>query len=116
MRQVRAGTRAELATRRVLYVALTPDSEGRPRDAVVVLDTHGNVRAYRDLCRHLPIPLDLSRRYLSPDRRYLVCATHGARFHVDDGMCERGPCVGLHLFSLPLREDAAGELWVIDPG
>ncbi len=81
---------------------LAPDERGRPREAIVVTLHDGSRRAYLNLCRHLPVPLDGgSREFLSPDGRYLVCGTHGARYRLDDGVCVDGPCTGTRL--TPLR-------------
>lgn len=107
-----AGSLAELEADRVLLVALTPDMSGRPREAVVVLDDEGTPRAYLNLCRHLPIPLDAgSRRFLFAGD--LQCATHGARYRLRDGLCVIGPCRGASLFALP-TEIAAGLVFVVD--
>jgi nitrite reductase/ring-hydroxylating ferredoxin subunit len=65
----------------------------------------GTVRAYKNECRHLPMPLDDRDpgELWDPDRRYLVCNSHGARYQPDDGLCVAGPCEGSHLKSLPIH-------------
>ena len=37
-----------------------------------------------------------------PNKRYLVCNSHGARYRPEDGLCVSGPCEGSHLRELPL--------------
>lgn len=83
---------------------MTRDDRGRPREALVLLDEDGRVRAYLNRCEHLPIPLDAgSREFLSRDGAHLMCGTHGALFRRDDGFCVAGPCAGRSLCALPFR-------------
>jgi nitrite reductase/ring-hydroxylating ferredoxin subunit len=106
------GTLAELTTHRVLVARLAPDSMGRPREVIVLLDDSDVARAYLNHCRHLPIPLDAGSRSFVV-RGELQCATHGARFRLNDGYCVSGPCRGLSLFKLPV-EIATTLVFVID--
>jgi nitrite reductase/ring-hydroxylating ferredoxin subunit len=110
--RVHAGTRAALALTPVLVVRLAPDLNGRPREALVLRDAQGVLRAYRNLCRHLPIPLDSgSRSFLYEGD--LRCMTHGARYRTSDGVCVVGPCKGAMLERLTV-EEVGDELFVID--
>lgn len=94
----------ELSRGEVKVVRITDDASG-PREALVLRDEDGTLRAFVNRCRHLPIPLDAgSREFLDRKRRYLVCNTHGAMYRLDDGVCERGPCVGERLETLRLEE------------
>jgi nitrite reductase/ring-hydroxylating ferredoxin subunit len=63
------------------------------------------VRAYRNECRHLPMPLDDRdpKEIWDPSGRYLVCSSHGARYRPEDGLCVAGPCEGSHLKPLPIQ-------------
>jgi nitrite reductase/ring-hydroxylating ferredoxin subunit len=65
----------------------------------------GTVRAYKNECRHLPMPLDDREPsdLWDPTGRYLVCNSHGARYQPHDGLCVAGPCEGSHLKSLPIH-------------
>jgi nitrite reductase/ring-hydroxylating ferredoxin subunit len=93
-------------------VSLGRDDRGRPREAIVLRDRDGVPRAYLNLCRHLPIPLDgFSRQVLAPDGVHLRCGTHGALYRPEDGACVEGPCTGKSLEALPLEEEA-GILYV----
>jgi nitrite reductase/ring-hydroxylating ferredoxin subunit len=68
---------------------------------VVVVRRAGRVYAYRNVCPHRGTTLDwLPDQFMDPDREYLQCATHGALFRVDDGVCIAGPCVGKSLSPL----------------
>jgi len=97
--------RAELTFDKVVSVPLPPVGR-RPREALVLLGHDGEPRAFLNLCRHLPVPIDGgSKQYLTYDGNYLICGTHGALFRRDDGMCIAGPCLNLPLERLPLREE-----------
>lgn len=111
--RLRAGTLADLDAGRVIAVPLPRDHERVPREALVVRDPSGAVRAYLNRCRHLPIPLDGgSRRYLDDANRFFMCGTHGALFRREDGYCFEGPCRGESLFSLEVEIDAEGTIWI----
>lgn len=115
-RRVRVGPVAELARGDVRTVPLSPDPDRRfPRRAVVVRDRHGVPRAFVNLCKHLPVPLDAgSGEFLDDDHVHLVCGTHGALYRPEDGLCIWGPCEGEVLDALELVEED-GELYVVDP-
>lgn len=103
-RTIRLCPRARLDPRGVRVVSLQRDEHGRPREALVLLDERGEVRAYLNRCEHLPIPLDGgSREFLSEDGSHLRCGTHGALFRREDGLCVVGPCKDESLLSLPIR-------------
>ncbi len=71
-----------------------------------------NVHAYRNQCPHTGGPLDwVPDQFLDLDKRYIQCATHDARFRIDDGYCVAGPCAGQSLQSLPV-EIRGGEVFV----
>ena len=57
-----------------------------------------HVAVYVNACPHLGTPLDWTPdRFLSADGSRIVCATHGAEFRPEDGVCLRGPCLGARL-------------------
>ena len=90
------------------------DEDGIPIVALLLRDDAGAVVAYRNLCRHLPVPLDGGTgEFLSEDGAHLVCGTHGATYRLLDGYCVDGPCEGLALQKLRVREEA-GEVFVSD--
>ncbi|MDX1565356.1 MAG: Rieske 2Fe-2S domain-containing protein [Phycisphaeraceae bacterium] len=63
-----------------------------------VIRFRGRLHAWENRCRHLPLPLDYGDgRFFSPDGMHLVCATHGAVYEPDTGLCIQGPCAGLGL-------------------
>ena len=53
------------------------------------------VFVYVNSCPHIGVPLDWAPdRFLTGDAARIICATHGAEFGIDDGVCVRGPCLG----------------------
>lgn len=78
--------------------------EGVDRFDVLVARRGHDVFAYVNSCPHRGTPLDWRPdHFMSPDGTLLQCATHGARFRVDNGFCVYGPCVGSRLTQLPAR-------------
>jgi nitrite reductase/ring-hydroxylating ferredoxin subunit len=85
-------------------------------DAFLVND-QGQFHAYVNRCRHMPTPLDFIKdQFLSDDRRYLMCYTHGALYEFATGVCIDGPCKGEALYRLPVRVEAGQVLVGCPPG
>jgi nitrite reductase/ring-hydroxylating ferredoxin subunit len=60
------------------------------------------VMIYHNACPHLGVPLDwLPGRFMNAEGTRIVCATHGAEFRPEDGLCLRGPCKGDRLTAVP---------------
>jgi nitrite reductase/ring-hydroxylating ferredoxin subunit len=71
---------------------------------VFVVRKHGIFHAYINSCPHIGTPLDfLPNRFFDRDGQYLLCATHGALFRIEDGFCVSGPCAGKNLQPVPIR-------------
>jgi len=111
--RVRACERAALQPGEVRTCVLPLGADKRPREALLLLGSDGEPRAYVNRCRHLPIPIDAgSRSYLTNDKQHLLCGTHGALYQLDDGKCVAGPCLHMELERLPIEiED--GTLFVL---
>ena len=79
-----------------------PFTEG----GILVL-TEAGIRGWRNRCRHLAVPLDHDApgRFVTSDRRHLVCGKHGALYRPEDGTCVVGPCLGARLRALPIVFD-----------
>ena len=88
-----------------------PDGEARgfairtPRGVVDILVVRRGtwVAAYENVCPHVGTPLDWTPdEFLDRERRHLICATHGALFRIEDGVCVAGPCEGDQLEPWPV--------------
>jgi len=70
----------------------------------LLVNYQGNFYAYLNRCPHVGISLDwVDNQFFTVDRRYLMCANHGAVFEPRTGECVWGPCVGAALQNLPLE-------------
>lgn len=59
--------------------------------------------AYRNLCPHWGVDLDLGfGDFVDPRSGRISCRNHGAEFEPDTGVCVLGPCVGDSLTALPV--------------
>lgn len=71
---------------------------------IFIVRRDGQVYAYQNVCPHRGTNLDwLPDQFLDPDREYIQCATHDARFRVEDGYCVAGPCAGKRLATVPVK-------------
>ena len=62
------------------------------------------VFVYVNSCPHLGTSLDWAPdRFLTADSAFIVCATHGALFGIEGGLCVHGPCLGDRLEAVPLQ-------------
>lgn len=107
----------QLAPGDVVVVPLGRDPMGIPAAALVGRDAGGSLYAFRNLCKHLPIPLDggsgeFLGAHAGTGEPTLRCGTHGALYRVSDGLCVRGPCRGTRLERYELSVDEAGDVWV----
>ncbi len=94
----RASTLGEKQTRKFRFTR-----NGTPQEGFVIR-WRGNLLAYVNECRHIPMNLDWKENeFLSRDGCYLQCATHGALYQADTGLCVAGPPAGQRLESLPVR-------------
>ncbi|MET0029331.1 MAG: Rieske 2Fe-2S domain-containing protein [Candidatus Thiodiazotropha sp.] len=75
---------------------------GEPLELLVVR-REDRVFAYQNSCPHTGINLEWQPdRFLDISLSFIQCATHGALFRIDDGLCLRGPCVGQRLIPLKI--------------
>jgi nitrite reductase/ring-hydroxylating ferredoxin subunit len=59
------------------------------------------VHVYVNSCPHIGTPLDWAPdRFLTGNGARILCATHGAEFRIEDGLCTSGPCLGERLESV----------------
>lgn len=80
-------------------------SFGSGKDLLQIFLTswQGQVYAYLNQCPHAFTPLNWQPdRFFNIDKTALLCATHGAEFRVDDGVCTIGPCRGKSLIPVAI--------------
>lgn len=62
------------------------------------------IYAYLNRCPHTGITLDwMPGEFLDITGTLIQCATHGALFRIEDGLCIRGPCVNQSLQMIPVQ-------------
>ena len=88
--------------------------EGPGGREIFVVREEGRVFGYLNACPHLGSPLNWQDdRFISDDSGLILCATHGARFEIEDGACVSGPCAGQTLEAVPVTVDAEGRVVLI---
>ncbi len=78
----------------------------------VLVGIAGEVRAWENVCPHVPIRLDRPGEEVLLEGGTIVCQQHGAAFDARTGLCHAGPCAGDLLRRIPLSP--AGEGWAVD--
>ncbi len=73
--------------------------------AIFAVRQFGAVYVYRNRCPHLGIELEwMPDQFLDSEGALIQCATHGALFTIDTGICVAGPCAGDALEAIPFIE------------
>jgi nitrite reductase/ring-hydroxylating ferredoxin subunit len=68
-----------------------------------VVNVDGSLHAYVNRCRHVPMELDwVENQFLTADRRWIQCGTHGALYEPASGECVAGPPCGRALVRIAL--------------
>lgn len=77
--------------------------QGREIEGLLV-GYDGNVFAYVNRCCHISLSMDwVDNHFFTEDKRYLICANHGATYEPATGECIWGPCFGAFLQGVPLE-------------
>ena len=64
----------------------------------------GSYYVYKNQCQHLAVELDWEENnFFDEDNKFIVCATHGALYQPQSGLCIAGPCNGESLISMPFE-------------
>jgi nitrite reductase/ring-hydroxylating ferredoxin subunit len=76
----------------------------------------GRVVAYMNRCAHVPTEMDWRPgEFLDDERRFIVCAMHGAVYEPTTGQCIAGPCAGRRLMPVDVVERGARVYWYPSP-
>jgi len=71
--------------------------------------------AYLNRCAHMPIELDWAEgEFFESGGAYLMCATHGAIYAPETGVCAGGPCRGGRLRPIAVVERDQQIFWQPD--
>ena len=71
-----------------------------------LLNYGGELHAYVNRCRHVPMGLDwVENQFFTEDGRFVQCATHGAYYVPETGECVAGPPCGRSLVRVEIRID-----------
>ena len=63
-----------------------------------------DVHAYQNYCVHAGHPLNWKPdSFLTPDGSQIICASHGAVYEINSGVCVAGPCPGKKLRALIVK-------------
>lgn len=82
----------------------------------LVVQRHGKIYAYANLCPHRRHQLDLEPDdFLIRNGSMIRCASHGALFSPETGDCLAGPCAGIGLVVLPCWVQKNGMIRVRAP-
>ena len=74
-----------------------------------------SVYAYQNYCVHVGHPLNwMPDAFLTKDRQAIICASHGAVYEIDSGLCVGGPCKGKSLHAVD-AEVIDGVVYVTGP-
>ena len=80
-----------------------------------IVKTPQGVAAFVNYCPHAGHPLNFRpHRFLTPDGSLILCASHGALFTRDEGLCIAGPCPGQSLRRVPV--EVVGEYVLLADG
>lgn len=65
----------------------------------------GQVYAYLNSCAHVAVEMDwMDGEFFDYSKLYLICATHGATYEPETGLCVQGPCAGARLTRVAVIE------------
>ena len=87
-------------------------ARGAPRLSGILLHADGEVRAFENLCPHVPVRLDRPGEEVLLQDGTILCQQHVAVFDAASGRCTSGPCTGDSLRRLPVVAARGG--WAID--
>lgn len=81
---------------------------------IFVVNKDGEFFAYVNSCAHLRIPLEWHPDdFICKDTDLIRCATHGALFLPENGLCVSGPCDGQSLQTVAIKL-VAGDVYCVD--
>lgn len=91
--------------------------DGREEECFVV-NHDGEHYAYVNRCCHVPMTMDwVDNQFMTEDKQFIQCATHGACYQPDTGECVSGPPYGEFLTRVPIKVvEEEIRVWPPPPG
>lgn len=63
-----------------------------------------DIYAYQNVCMHVGHPLNWQpHKFLTPAGDKIICASHGALYEIESGVCVAGPCPGKTLRAVAVQ-------------
>ncbi len=76
---------------------------GDREEECFLVNHNGALYAYVNRCCHVPMTMDwIDNQFMTDDKQFILCATHGACYLPDTGECVLGPPLGKLLTRVPL--------------
>lgn len=98
----------------VRFTLQSPDGQSHP---AFVVRFEGQAFAYLNRCAHVPMEMDWREgHFFEEGGLYLICATHGAMYEPNTGLCVAGPCGGAKLIPVPVQENGGQVSWLAQAG
>jgi nitrite reductase/ring-hydroxylating ferredoxin subunit len=70
--------------------------------SLLLVRRDSQVFIYRNRCPHEGDRMEHGRgKFLDEEGKNILCASHGAVFRIEDGVCTEGPCEGESLIAFP---------------
>tara|TARA_R110000782_G_scaffold41101_3_gene94533 strand:- start:1312 stop:1554 length:243 start_codon:yes stop_codon:yes gene_type:complete len=61
----------------------------------MIIYHQNKILSYLNRCPHTGVNLEwVPNQFLDHNNEFIQCATHGALFKIETGLCIHGPCVG----------------------
>ena len=79
-------------------------NSGNAMRHLFLVQQNGELYGYINRCPHTGASLDwVPDQFLDITGKLIQCATHGAQFRIQDGLCIYGPCNGASLTPVPIK-------------
>ena len=83
--------------------AIFANHDGRLQGFIVVRQGD-QAFVYINSCPHIGAPLDFTPgQFLTSEKDYILCSSHGALFRIEDGHCVSGPCAEQKLTAVAIE-------------
>lgn len=89
---------------------------GNRRLEIFIIRRDSELYGYINSCPHTGVNLDWTpNQFLDNTGKLIQCATHGALFQIEDGLCISGPCAGDSLTPVSILLQTGGVFLKLHP-